>query len=143
MFRESTLFDAPELNTEVYTPNFIVSGDFNGDNLADLFLTSLDWKIQGAGGAKTPAWLFVQTQKGTWEKIDIEGLNDDEAAQWPSRNVVTDLNNDGIDEIIIVETGPHRPAPGEDWGGYNKLVGFNKANSLIENQTYKIPEMKL
>ena len=143
VFRESTLFDAPELNTEDYTPNFIVSGDFNGDNLADLFLTSLDWKIQGAGGAKTPAWLFVQTQKGTWEIIDIDGLNDEEVAQWPSRNVVADLNNDGIDEIIIVETGPHRPEPGEDWGGYNKLVGFNKVNSLIENQTYKIPEIKL
>lgn len=143
VFRESTLIDAPELNTEDYTPNFIVSGDFNGDNLADLFLTSLDWKIQGAGGAKTPAWLFVQTQKGTWEIIDIDGLNDEEVAQWPSRNVVADLNNDGIDEIIIVETGPHRPEPGEDWGGYNKLVGFNKVNSLIENQTYKIPEIKL
>ena len=143
VFRESDSLDALKIETEDFTPNFLVSGDFNGDSLTDLFFTSFDWKDQGENGEKTPAWLFLQNSAGGWERADINGLDDKAVAQWPSRNVIADLNEDGIDEILIVETGPHKLGSNEEWGGYNKLIEFNESTNRISDQSDKLPELKL
>lgn len=143
VFRESDSLDALKIETEDFTPNFLVSGDFNGDSLIDLFFTSLDWKVQGANGEKTPAWLLLQNSAGDWERADINGLDNEAVAQWPSRNVVADLNDDGVDEILIVETGPHKLGANEEWGGYNKLIGFNEFRNIISDQSDELPELKL
>ena len=143
LFKESDSLDTLKIQTEDFTPNYLVSGDFNGDKITDLFLTSLDWNVQGANGEKTPAWLFLQNSSRGWERAEIDGIDNKAVAQWPSRNVVADFNEDGIDEILIVESGPHKLGPNEQWGGYNKLIGFNEFTDRVSNQSNKLPELKL
>ena len=96
-YKLNKIIDSAILDSDQYSIRNIVSGDFKGDGLPDILLNSNDQKVQGAGGARTPAWLFLQNKLGIWVESEIVDL---------AKSVAdSDANLANIDLIGLSSTG--------------------------------------
>lgn len=141
-FKLNKIIDIASLDSDQYSIRNIVSGDFNGDGLPDILLNSNDQKVQGAGGARTPAWLFLQNKLGVWVESEIVGFDMKSNTQFAAP-IVVDFEGDGIDEIFFKETGAHLLAEGDEYGALDFLIKFDSSRGLIVNASQLLPQMSL
>jgi len=141
-FKLNKIIDIATLDSDQYSIRNIVSGDFNGDGLPDILLNSVDQKVQGAGGARTPAWLFLQNKLGIWVESEIVDFDMTSNTQFAAP-VVVDFEGDGIDEIFFKETGAHLREESDQYGALDFLIKFDSSLGLVVNASHLLPQMSL
>ena len=141
-FKLNKIIDVASLDSDQYSIRNIVSGDFDGNGLPDILLNSNDQKVQGAGGARTPAWLFLQNKIGDWVESEIVDFDMRSNTQFAAP-VVVDFEGDGIDEIFFKETGAHLLEEGDEYGALDFLIKFDPSSGLIVNASHLLPQMSL
>ncbi len=119
------LVSAPQLNILNYLYFYngagVASGDFNGDELPDLYFTS----NQG------PDKLYLN--KGSFKFEDVTtsaNINNDSG--WTTGVTHADINNDGLLDIYVCKVGDHGPIRGKNLLFVNKGIDANGVPTFEE-----------
>ncbi len=121
----NTLKQTPELNILNYLYFYngagVAAGDFNGDNLVDLYFTS------NQGEDK------LYLNKGLFKFEDItEAANINNDSGWTTGVTHVDINNDGLLDIYICKVGDHGQIRGQNLLYVNQGVDRNGVPSFRE-----------
>ncbi|WP_396591510.1 VCBS repeat-containing protein [Allomuricauda sp. R78024] len=122
---KNELKDTPELNILTYLYYYngagVAAGDFNNDNLVDLYFTS----NQGADK------LYIN--KGGFKFEDItEAANINNSDGWTTGVTHVDINNDGLLDIYICKVGNYKTIQGKNLLYVNQGVDENGISSFKE-----------
>jgi hypothetical protein len=112
--------------------NSYIAGDFNGDKIPDIAVFRLNW----SQNPEAPIQILVGDGTGAFkDSSDLIFNNKPAITNFPARSVVADFNNDGFDDIFVIDSGADvTPYV----GGQNKLFISNGLGQLID-QTKKLP----